>query len=160
LRIQVTFCARLLSAGLLFSSAASAQPIAPRSAPNPSQPEAPQDPLGRTTPRGTVLGFLLAARKGDNEAAVQYLNTRARGEAASTLAHELFVVLDRRLPARLSQLSDSPEGSMPFLTRPDQDLIGTVTSDNGNVDIVVERVNRGNGISLWLFSSKTLAARG
>jgi hypothetical protein len=35
----------------------------------------------------------LAERKEDNEAAVQYLNTRLRGEAAAVLAHQLFVVL-------------------------------------------------------------------
>jgi MscS family membrane protein len=55
-------------------------------------------------------------------------------------------------------LSDRPEGSLPFLTRPDQDLIGTISSKDGNVDIVVERVDRGKGDSLWLFSSKTLDA--
>jgi MscS family membrane protein len=80
-----------------------------------------------------------------------------RGEAAATLAHQLYVVLDRGLPAQLSQLSDRPEGSLPFPARPDQDLIGTIGGDGG-VDIVVERVDRkGNG-SLWLFSSKTLDA--
>jgi MscS family membrane protein len=149
----------LLFAGLLlFCAAASAQPGLPGSTPAPAQPEPPRDSLGRATPRGTVLGFLVAARTGDNETAARYLNTRASGQAASTLAHELFVVLDRRLPARLTQLSDRPEGSLAFPTRPDQDLVGTVTGDNGNVDIVVERVDRGNGISLWLFSGKTLAA--
>jgi MscS family membrane protein len=149
----------LLSVGILLSYAvAGAQPVVHHAAPAPAQPEAPKDPLGRTSPRGTVLGFLLAARKGDNQAAVRYLNTGARGEAASNLAHELFVVLDRRLPARLSQLSDKPEGSQPFLTRPDQDLIGTITGNDGNVDIVVERVDRGNGPSVWLFSRKTLNA--
>jgi MscS family membrane protein len=148
----------LLAAGLLlFCAVASAQPGVPRSATAPTQVETSQDPLGRTTPRGTVLGFLLAARKGDNEAAAQYLNTDAHGQAASALAHELFVVLDRRLPARLSQLSDKPEGSLPFLTRLDQDRVGTITTADGDVDIVVERVDRGNGNSIWLFSRKTLA---
>jgi len=90
--------------------------------------------------------------------AARYLNTRASGEAASTLAHELFVVLDRRLPAGLVQLSDEPDGSLPFPTRPDQDLVGTVTSDSGNVDIIVERVSRPNAISVWLFSGRTLDA--
>jgi hypothetical protein len=46
------------------------------------QPEVPQDPLGRTTPRGTVFGFLSAARQGEDQRAAQYLNTKARGDAA------------------------------------------------------------------------------
>ena len=126
--------------------------------PAASQPEVPQDPLNRTTPRGTVLGFLLAGRNGDNEAAARYLNTRLRGKAAADLAHELFVVLDRRLPARLHAISDKPEGSRSDPLRPDQELIGTISGDNGNVDITLEHVNRSPGETgtIWLFSSNTL----
>jgi MscS family membrane protein len=103
------------------------------------------------------LGFLKAAHKGDDEAAAQYLNTRLRGKAAASLAHELFVVLDRRLPARLNELSDRPEGSLPFLTRPDEDLVGTVISGSEKIDILVERVPQDKG-SVWLFSKQTLDA--
>jgi MscS family membrane protein len=123
-----------------------------------SQPEIPQDSLGRTTPRGTVLGFLLADRSGRDEEAVEYLNTRLHGKPAEELAHQLFVVLDRRLPAKLHALSDKPEGSLADPLKPDQELVGTISSDNGNVDIIVERVDRGKAGHLWLFSSKTLDA--
>jgi len=152
---QKTSVACLLSAGLLmFSAAASAQPRVTGSNSVPAQPGPPQDILRRSTPRGTVLGFLLTERKGDNEAAVQYLNTRLRGEAAATQAHQLYVVLDRGLPGRISQMSDRPEGSLAFPARPDQDLVGTI----GGVDIVLERVDRKGIGSLWLFSNETLAA--
>jgi len=158
MRCRKTSSARLLSAGLLlYCATASAQPAATGSPAVPAQPGPPEDVLGRSTPRGTVLGFLLAERKEDHGAAVQYLNTRLRGEAAVTLAHQLYVVLDRGLPARLSQLSDRPEGSLPFPTRPDEDLVGTIGGDGGT-DIVVQRVERKGIGSLWLFSSKTLAA--
>ncbi len=123
-----------------------------------SQPEIPQDALGRTTPRGTVLGFLLAGRSGNDGEAVEYLNTRLRGKAAEELAHQLFVVLDRRLPAKLHALSDKPEGSLSDPMKPDQELVGTISSDNGKVDIIVERVDRGKAEHLWLFSSETLDA--
>ncbi len=129
----------------------------PSSAPTASNAENPRDTLGRSTPRGTVLGFLSAARKGDDELASRYLNTRLRGKAAADLAHQLSVVLDRRLPARLTQLSDQPDGSPSDPLNP-QELVGTITSDNGNVDITVERVDRGKSGQLWLFSSKTLDA--
>jgi MscS family membrane protein len=159
MRSHRTVSLGLLSASLLlFCATLTAQPHLPHTTPVPAEPAAPQDPLGRSTPRGTVLGFLLAARKGDDKAAAQYLNTTARGDAAATLAHELFVVLDRLLAAKLSQVSDKPEGFLSIPTNPDQDLIGTVTGDNGKVDIVVERVDRGNGLSLWLFSRQTLDA--
>jgi MscS family membrane protein len=133
-----------------------AQPNVSNSTPPSAQPGNPPDILGRTTPRGTVLGFLKAASEGDDETAAEYLNTPLRGKAAAVLAHQLFVVLDRRLPARLNELSDRPEGSLAFLTRPDQDLVGTITDGSDTTDIMVERVTRAKSGSVWLFSKKTL----
>lgn len=147
----------LLSLILLFCVPVWTQTAIPQSTPAASQPEVPKDALGRTTPRGTVLGFLAAARKGDNEVAVQYLNTRLRGKAATDFAHQLFVVLDRRLPARLNELSDQPEGSLFDPLKPNEELVGTIRSNNNSdVDIMVERVERGKSQPLWLFSRKTL----
>ena len=148
----------VLSLGVLLSLPAWAELVQLAPVPIAVQPEAPKDALGRTTPRGTVLGFLSAIRKGDNELAAQYLNTRLRGKTATDLAHQLFVVLDRRLPARLNQLSDQPEGSLSDPLKPDQERVGTISSDAGNVDIILERVDREKLGPLWLFSSKTLDA--
>src|SRR5579863_9408806 len=134
-----------------------AQVRTPLPAPAPAQPEVPKDLLGRSTPRGTVLGFLTAARNGNDEVAAQYLDTRLRGNDAAALAHKLFVVLDRRLPPRLNQVSDMPEGSLSDPLNPDQELVGTVKSDDHKLDIFVERTGRGKSGPLWLFSSKTLA---
>ena len=133
-----------------------AQVPLPGSAPAPAQPEAPTDPLGRTTPRGTLRGFLTASGKGDNETATHYLNTRLRGESAIVLAHQLSVVLNRRLPVRFNAISDKPEGSLPYPTEPDKDLIGTIPSDLGDVDIMVERVGNSKTGQLWLFSRQSL----
>jgi MscS family membrane protein len=140
-----------------------AQTPAPGQVPNPAparaaQAEPPKDHLGRSTPRGTVLGFLNAARKGTDQLAVQYLNTRLRGKAAAELAHQLFVVLDRRLPAKLQKLSDNPEGSLSAPLEPGQDLVGTIKAASRDVDILVERVDRGALGPVWLFSRETLAA--
>lgn len=132
------------------------QPTAPGPAPPSTQPEVPKDSFGRTTPRGTVLGLLGAARKGDYELAAKYLNTRSQGKAASELAHQLALVLDRGLPARLNQISDKPEGSGYDPLKPDQDLIGTISTSRGNVDVLVERVDRSKAGLIWLFSHKTL----
>lgn len=126
-------------------------------APAPAQ-QAPSDSLGRTTPRGTVLAFFNAARKGEDELAAQYLNTRLRGKRAAELAHQLFVVLDRRLPPILNELSNRPEGSLSNPLKPDQELVGTITSASGSVDILLERVDRGDSGNLWLFSRSTLDA--
>jgi MscS family membrane protein len=81
-----------------------------------------------------------------------------RGEAAQNLARELALVLDTRLPARLNQISDLPEGSLRDPLKPDEDLVGTITTANGDLDIMVERVDRGKFGKVWVFSSQTLAS--
>jgi MscS family membrane protein len=120
------------------------------------QPEIPKDTLGRNTPRGTVMGFLNAARKSNAEIASLYLNTPLRGAEAGELARQLAIVLNRRLPPRLNELSELPEGSVPDPLRPDEDLVGTISTSQGDLDILVERVDRGKLGKIWLFSRKTL----
>jgi len=127
--------------------------------PPPAQAEAPaKDLLGRDTPKGTVIGFISASNKNATEVAPQYLNTRLVGVAAVDLAHKLFVVLDRRLPARLNALSDRPEGSLRNPLKPDEDIVGTITTDAGPLDIMLERISRGKEPPVWLFSRATLDA--
>ena len=99
-----------------------------------------------------------AVRENHTDIAVQYLNTPLRGAAAVNLAEQLFVVLDRRLPPRLSVLSDRPEGSLANPFTPDRDTIGTLTTANGPLDLVLERTNRGAAGTVWVFSRATLAA--
>lgn len=124
------------------------------SAPAATPPK--KDPLGRSTPRGTVVGFLLAAGKGDNQIAAQFLNTDERPKAAAVLAGELFVVLNRRLPARLNEISDRPEGIATSLLKPDLYLVGTI--DGASLDVTLERVQREDTGPIWLFSQATLEA--
>jgi len=155
--VRVVLC--VLVAVLVATVSARAQP-APAAKPPETRtpPAAPQDALGRATPRGTVLGFLSAARKGDDKVAALYLNTSLRGQAAEQLARQLFVVLDTRLPARLTQLSDQPEGSTADALHRFQEPVGTISRDDGDLEIVLERVNRSPDGWIWLFSRKTLEA--
>ena len=143
---------------LLLATGARGQTPAGEPAAAPAAAPAPLDALGRDTPRGSVLGFLNAARKGENELAAQYLSTRLTGESAATLAHQLYVVLDARLPARLTKLSDEREGSRANPLKPDEDTVGTVAGNDAPVDIVVERVTGPDKRPIWLFSAKTLDA--
>jgi len=132
---------------------AETQPAAPAAAPVAAPP---RDTLGRETPRGTVLGFMNAARNSRDEVAPMYLNTALRDRAAVELAFKLFVVLDRRLPPRLNELSDRPEGSLANPVQPDRDVVGSIPVADGTMDIVLERVNRGSLGPVWLFSRTTL----
>src|SRR5579862_55150 len=148
----------LLSLLLLFCQASWPQAVPAKPVTSEAHPESPADTLGRATPRGTVLGLLGAARKGNAEIAALYLNTPLRGPDAAALAMQLVAVIDRRLPARLNELSDRPEGSHWDPLNPDKDLVGTIQTANGDLDILVERVDRGKAGKVWLFSSETLAS--
>ena len=121
-----------------------------------AQSENPKDPLGRDTPRGTVLGFLDAGRHNEDQLVAQFLDTQLTGQAAGLLAHQLFIVLDARLPATLTRLSDAAEGSRSNPLLPDQEVIGSVTSAQGDVEIVLSRLPGKNATPVWLFSRKTL----
>jgi len=125
----------------------------------PASSEAPSkvatDSLGRSTPRGTVLGFLGAAHQGDYSAAARYLDTPLQGLAADELASQLIAILDRRLPAHLDQLSDQPDGSLNDGLPLGTDRVGSIQTSTGALDVVVERVRRPEGL-VWLFSSATI----
>ena len=142
----------VIVAGTLVRAQSSTNQAAPAAA------APPKDTLGRDTPRGTVLGFMNAGRDGRTEITPLYLNTGLRDRAAVDLAHKLYVVLDRRLPARLTELSDRPEGSLSNPLQPNRDSIGHITTVNGPLEIVVERVNRGTLGPVWLFAGETLDA--
>ncbi len=143
---------------LLICPAVWSQVVTPKAAATQPSPEPPKDTLGRDTPRGTVLGLLSAAQKGNAELAALYLNTSLRGAAAAALARQLAIVIDRRLPARINEISNKPEGSRPNPLKPDEDLVGIIETSNGDLDILVERVDRGKAGKVWLFSRKTLAS--
>jgi MscS family membrane protein len=143
----------LLVCPTLWPQASTGKPAVPE-----AQPEAPKDTLGRISPKAAVVGFMTVAHKGNSQIAALYLNTPLRGEDAEELARQLTVVLDQRLPARLNLLSDQPEGSIPDPLRPDEDIIGTIPTANGDLDIVMERIDRGKAGKVWLFSRKTLTS--
>ena len=142
---------------LSMSAAVLAQP-ANGAPPTSAQVVTPTDALGRDSPRGTLLGFMGAVRGGNYEAAVHYLNTPLKGEDAVTLARQLYVVLDSRLPVRLTELSDRPEGSRANPLKPDQDVVGSISTAEGPLDLIVERVRLTEPPPVWLFSRRTLSA--
>src|SRR5262245_54929962 len=116
------FAVVCIVAGVLLSAPlAWAQRGANAPATTAAQAPPPKDPLGRATPRGTVLGFMNAVRDQRQDVVPLYLNTNLRGNAALDLAQKLFAVLDTRLPPRVNELSDRPEGSLPNPLKPYQD---------------------------------------
>ena len=125
----------------------------------PAHEETSDDPLGRSTPRGTVLGFIKAAIRGDYEQAAGYLNTKQHGNLARELAQQLQIILDRETSIDLAKLSRQPEGSLANAQNPNRDLVGVANTSSGKVEIWLDRVQRGDNPPIWLFSPRDVAAR-
>ncbi len=120
-------------------------------------PSVGQDPLGRTTPQGTVLGFIRAAQDQNWPRAVQYLDTSLSPKAAEELARQLKVTLDNGLPTEdLSTLSANPQGNMQDGLPPDQELLGVATVGSAKLNVLLLRVPQSQGPPIWLVSPETL----
>ncbi|HEY7306766.1 MAG TPA: mechanosensitive ion channel domain-containing protein [Bryobacteraceae bacterium] len=147
--------ATLISLVLLARMMNGQLPVAP--APTPpvaAQKPAEQDPLGRETPRGCVLGFLKAAERGHYSQAAQYLETTS--SRAEELARQLQVILNHGLSRNVDSLSRAPEGDLKDGLPDDRDRAGFVETPGGKLDILLDRVERRTGPQIWVFSSDTL----
>jgi len=153
LSLSVSFSASLPSSaqsalsGLLSSS--------PTAASNSS---APTDPLNRTTPSGSVLGFLQAAQSGNYSIAAQYLqmSSARRQSDGEDIANKLNFVMNHACNCNLSRVSNQPEGTpqegAPFGIQ----KIGTMSSGDIDADLNLVRVTDPNAGKIWLISSETL----
>ncbi len=114
-----------------------------------------EDPLGRSTPHGTAVGLITAAEQENLDRAAEYLESGLTPSDRQELARKLRVVLDRKLLTSLDRLSNDPAGDIgDGLTN--RDRIGLVESPSGNVEMFLDRVQRGQNNFIWLFSSTTL----
>ena len=159
-RLSILFAAFAIVSVLSVSLMAQTPSLpSPKKSGAPATPEAPAvDPLGRTTPQGTVVGFMLSAQKGEDERALKYLDTRRTGRSGHRLVNELQVVLERGFSGKLGMMSTKPEGRLDDGLPPGKELVGTIKSDDsGSLDVLLERVQRGNEPAVWLFASETLA---
>ncbi len=127
-----------------------------------AQPAAPDDDFDRGTPRGSVRGFLGATRAGDYEHAAEYLDLRRlpRGmdkDDGPDLARELKIVIDRTLWIDLDALSTDPRGHLDDGLPTYRDRVGRIETAKKPITILLQRVPRGDGVSIWKFSTVTVA---
>jgi len=118
------------------------------------------DALGRSTPHGTVFGFLQTTQNGNYDEASQYLqlSRNERTEKGAQLAHKLHALMDTAFVGRVGVISDQPEGSAQQGVPHDHERIGVFKLNGTEMDVDLVRVAvPGNG-GIWLFSSHTLAA--
>ncbi len=116
------------------------------------------DPLGRSTPSGTVVGFLQAEQNGNDKAAADYLQMSAtrRLSQGPELANKLKTLMDRAFVGRLGRISTNPEGS-PEVGSPEQQTIGMFSVGDSDVPVALVRVADPSSGKIWLFSADTLS---
>ena len=141
--------------------AAPQNPLAPLTgATTPAKPAEPAaDPLGRSTPRGTVIGFLQAAQSAHAQSAAQYFQqTHARHPAnQDELVMQLKELLDRAYVGNIGRIADSPEGTPQEGLAPDQERVGKLVVNGDSADLLLVHVNDPVYGPIWLFSSESLA---
>ncbi|HET6489851.1 MAG TPA: mechanosensitive ion channel domain-containing protein [Syntrophales bacterium] len=146
-----------IAALLIVEGAQAAEKATSAVAKGPVQAEVTyDDPLGRSTPQGTVVGFLKAMQREDYERAVDYLDTRQTGKRAEQLALELSHVLNEGMSTVTTALSVKAEGNLQDNLPDNLELVGTVKTKRGEYRILLERVRKENNPPVWLFSSETL----
>jgi MscS family membrane protein len=150
----------LLLSVVAISVAAAGQLLPTQPAPaTGSTNQSAADPLNRTTPSGTVYGFLQAAQSGNYSIAAQYLQmTNAKRTAqGQELAVKLKGVMDRAFSGNLRHISNQPDGTPQEGVSPDRQRIGVLSAGDVDADLDLVQVADSGGVRIWLFSSETLA---
>ena len=105
--------------------AQTAKPTSEKKASVETAPE-PEDQFGRSTPRSSVAAFFKAFHRENYERAAQYLDSSLELPEREELAYNLGVILDRKLSASLSALSEKPEGNPDDGLAANRDLLGII----------------------------------
>ena len=132
------------------------------SEPEKVKPLGPADEFNRGVPRSSLKGYLKAARDGDFERASQYLDLRYLPDSMDEsqgpqLARQLKIALDKVLWFDLETVSAHPDGFSDDGLPANRDIIGHVKTPENTVDILMQRIPRGDGAYIWKFSNQTVA---
>jgi len=134
--------------------------VLPSSSTLTSATNTPSDPLGRTTPSGSVIGFLQAAQSGNYSIAAQYLQMSAarRQSEGEEIASQLNAVLNSPAATTVrvgsfTQPEGSPQEGVPL----GRQKLGTMTSGDVEADLELVRVSDPSAGKIWLISADTLA---
>lgn len=130
--------------------------LQPAAAPANSN-HAPPDPLGRTTPASTILGFSKAASAGNYRIAAQYMQMSAahRQSEGEQIASKLKFVLDNTFFENYNQYNQ-PEGIPQEGVPLGHQKLGSMSAGDVEVDLDLVRVNDPSAGKIWLISADTL----
>lgn len=125
-------------------------------------PVIPADEFDRGTPLRSAQGFLDVVDTGDLETAAEYLDLRnLRGEAGeltgAQLARRLYVIVKRATWADIDELIDDPAGRRNDNLPDYRDSIGVVVDEGKEIRMLMQKVPRGDGVSIWKISNATVS---
>ena len=153
----MSFTSALLSLVLAHALVAQIPGVA-SSPPAAPQQEQPTDPLGRTTPRGTISAFIRAVDRDDMVGAARYMQvTESQRRNTETLARDLKDLMDRFFSEPITSISDSPDGALDDGLSIDRERVGPLTIGETKTDITLVRVTDPQAGRVWLISSEILA---
>ena len=123
----------------------------------------PHDEFNRSTPRSSLISLSVAIREKNYERAANYLDLRNLPFSLDNeldggeLVRKLEIVAKRAMVIDLEDLSDDPLGHKDDGMPAYRDRITTMKTKAGNVDILMQRVPRGDGVSIWKISNATVS---
>ena len=132
------------------------------SSPTEEGPAILADEFDRGTPARTAEGFMAVVEAGDYETAAEYLDLRnLRGEArdltGAQLARRLYVVVQRADWVDVDELVDVPTGRNNDNLPDYRDSIGVVLHEGKEIRLLMQKVPRGDGVSIWKVSNATVS---
>jgi len=122
----------------------------------------PYDEYGRITPRSSVLGLAKALTNRDFETATHYMDLRnlpftIDKASGPDLARKLLIIAERSMILDYEALSNDPKGHVDDGLPSYRDRVTVVKTRDGPVDILMQRVPRGDGVFIWKLSNATVA---
>jgi len=122
----------------------------------------PADEFDRGTPLRSSEGFQAAVDGVDYESAAEYLDLRnLRGRAGdltgAQLARRFSVIVRRATWADVDELVDDPAGRSNDALPDYRDSIGVVLDGDKEVRLLMQKVPRGDGVSIWKISNATVS---
>ncbi|MCK5394737.1 MAG: mechanosensitive ion channel [Gammaproteobacteria bacterium] len=123
----------------------------------------PYDEFNRSTPRSSLIALSLALKERDYERAVNYFDFRNLPFSSEQeldnedLVRRLIIVAKRAMTIDIEAMSDDPNGHKDDGLPSYRDRITTMKTKNGPVEILMQRIPRGDGVFIWKISNATVA---
>jgi MscS family membrane protein len=125
--------------------------------PAKAEPTPVVDPLGRETPRGSMMGLLKYGERRDYAIAARYMQLEpGQSTDVARLARELLA-LRTRFKGNLDLLSDEPNGWVESGLPQGELSVGVIEVGSTTVDVILVRVDDPESGKIWLISRETIA---